>query len=408
MQMSALLPCTCTMPQERPHHPMTVPRYRMPAEWAPHAATWIAWPHNPDDWPGKFQPIPWVYAEIVRHLSRVEDVHILVNDLAAERRATGVLRRGGANLARLHFHHWATDRVWLRDSGPVFVKRVEGSVKNAKGNLAVTNWKFNAWAKYSNWRRDDQIPHHVARLYNLPEIKPEIPPPPAAPANWKPGSPASALARRGGKPHRIVLEGGSIDTNGAGILLTTEECLLSEVQQRNPGLGDETTTQRLLEAAFHDYLGIDRTLWLHRGCAGDDTHGHIDDVARFVAGADNQGNTILTCVEPNPADENHIPLAENLDRLRSARNLQGQPFHIVELPMPTPVHFEGQRLPASYANFYIANSLVLVPTFNDAHDRHALDIIASCFPTREVIGIHAVDLVWGLGTLHCLTQQEPA
>jgi agmatine deiminase len=410
---------------------MTVPRYRMPAEWAPHAATWIAWPHNPDDWPGKFQPIPWVYAEIVRHLSRVEDVHILVNDLAAERRATGVLRRGGANLARTHFHHWATDRVWLRDSGPVFVKRAEGSVKNAKGNLAVTNWKFNAWAKYSNWHHDDQIPHHVARLYSLPEIKPEIPPPPAAPTNWKPGSPASALARRGDKPgspasalasrgdkpgspasalarrgdkpHRIVLEGGSIDTNGAGILLTTEECLLSEVQQRNPGV-----SRQQLEQAFHDYLGIDRTLWLHRGCAGDDTHGHIDDIARFAPGADNQGNTILTCVEPNPADENHIPLAENLDRLRSARNLQGQPFHIVELPMPTPVHFEGQRLPASYANFYIANSLVLVPTFNDAHDRHALNIIASCFPTREVIGIHAVDLVWGLGTLHCLTQQEPA
>ena len=363
---------------------MTVPRYRMPAEWAPHAATWIAWPHNPDDWPGKFQPIPWVYAEIVRHLSRVEDVHILVNDLAAERRATGVLRRGGANLARTHFHHWATDRVWLRDSGPVFVQRAEGSVKNATGDLAVINWKFNAWAKYSNWRRDDQIPHHVARLYSLPEIKPEI-------------------DLGGDQPHRIVLEGGSIDTNGAGILLTTEECLLSEVQQRNPGV-----SRQQLEQAFHDYLGIEQTLWLHRGCAGDDTHGHIDDVTRFVAGADNHGNTILTCVESSTADENHIPLAENLDRLRSARNLRGKPFSIVELPMPTPVHFEGQRLPASYANFYIANSLVLVPTFNDAHDRHALNIIASCFPTREVIGIHAVDLVWGLGTLHCLTQQEPA
>ncbi|MGA1981311.1 MAG: agmatine deiminase family protein [Acidobacteriaceae bacterium] len=368
---------------------MTV-QYRMPAEWAPHAATWIAWPHNPDDWPGKFQPIPWVYAEIVRHLSCVEDVHILVNDLAAERRATNILRRGGANLARLHFHHWATDRVWLRDSGPIFVK-------NAQGDLAVTNWKFNAWAKYSNWHRDDQVPHHVAKLYNLPEIKPEIPPPPAAPSSWK--------------PHRIVLEGGSIDTNGAGVLLTTEECLLSEIQQRNPGLGDETTTQRLLETAFHDYLGIDQTLWLNRGCAGDDTHGHIDDIARFVA-PDNNQHTILACVEPNPADENHLPLAENLDRLRSFRNAhgpnRGKPFQIVELPMPAPVIFEGQRLPASYANFYIANSLVLVPTFNDAQDRHALNIIASCFPTRQVVGIHAVDLVWGLGTLHCLTQQQPA
>jgi agmatine deiminase len=364
-------------------------QYRMPAEWEPHAATWIAWPHNPEDWPGKFQPIPWVYSEIVRHLSRVEDVHILVNDLAAERRATSILKRGGANLARIHFHHWPTDRVWLRDSGPIFVKK---SVPSDSGeDLAITNWKFNAWAKYDNWRRDDLIPHHVARLYNLPEIKPEVPPQPAAPATIK--------------AHRIVLEGGSIDTNGAGCLLTTEECLLSPVQQRNPGLGDETSTQRALEAAFHDYLGISQTLWLNRGCAGDDTHGHVDDITRFVA-----RDTILTCIEPNTADENHLPLAENLDRLRAFRNrtAKNQPFKIIELPMPSPVLFEGQRLPASYANFYIANSLVLVPTFNDAQDRHALNIIAGCFPTREVVGIHAVDLVWGLGTLHCLTQQEPA
>jgi agmatine deiminase len=363
---------------------MTVPAYRMPAEWEPHAATWIAWPHNPEDWPNKFPPIPWVYAEIVRHLSRVEDVHILVNDLAAERRATSILKRGGAKLARTHFHQWPTDRVWLRDSGPIFVKKTDTS-----GDLAITNWKFNAWAKYDNWRRDDQIPHHVAKLYGMPEIKPEVPPPPASPANWK--------------PHRIVLEGGSIDINGTGVLITTEECLLSEVQQRNSGLGDETSTMRALEQAFHDYLGIEQTLWLNKGCAGDDTHGHVDDITRFVA-----ENTILTCVESNTADENHLPLAENLDRLRSARNLTDKPYKIVQLPMPSPVIFDGQRLPASYANFYIANGLVIVPTFNDAQDRHALTIIASCFPTREVVGIHAVDLVWGLGTLHCLSQQEPA
>jgi len=374
----------------------------MPAEWEPHAATWIAWPHNPEDWPGKFQPIPWVYAEIVRHLSGVEDIHILVNDLAAERRATSTLRRGGANLARLHFHHWPTDRVWLRDSGPIFVKRTGGylkaegslkaggSAKKSDGDedLAATNWKFNAWAKYDNWRRDDQIPHHIARHYDIPEIKPEVQ------VDHGPNA---------GKAHRLVLEGGSIDSNGAGILITTEECLLSEVQQRNPGLGDETTTRAHLEHAFRDYLGIDETLWLHRGCAGDDTHGHVDDITRFVG-----ENRILTCVERSTADENHLPLAENLDRLRGARNLSGEPFEIVEMPMPSPVLFEGQRLPASYANFYIANSLVLVPTFNDCHDRLALNIIADCFPDREVVGIHAVDLVWGLGTLHCLTQQEPA
>jgi agmatine deiminase len=359
---------------------MTTPAhkpYRMPAEWAPHAATWIAWPHNPEDWPSKFQPIPWVYAEIVRHLSRVEDVHILVNDLPAERRATSILKRSGANMARTHFHHWPTDRVWLRDAGPIFVK-------NAAGELAATNWKFNAWAKYDNYRRDDQVPHHVAKHYDIPEIKPEIQLP-------------------NGATHRIVLEGGSIDTNGAGLLLTTEECLLSKIQERNPGLGDEAQTRKQLEQAFHTYLGVEKVLWLHKGCAGDDTHGHIDDIARFVG-----ENKILTCVETNTHDENHLPLAENLARLRGFRNLEDKPFEIVELPMPSPVIFESQRLPASYANFYIANGLVLVPTFNDCNDRHALNIIASCFPDREIVGIHAVDLVWGLGTLHCLSQQEPA
>jgi agmatine deiminase len=359
---------------------MNTPRdlnYRMPAEWAPHAATWIAWPHNAEDWPGKFQPISWVYAEIVRHLSQVEDVHILVNNIAVENRAASILHRCGANMARLHFHQWPTDRVWLRDSGPIFVK-------NPEGDLAITNWKFNAWAKYDNWRRDDQIPQHVARHYDIPQFKPEVELPT-------------------GKPHRLVLEGGSIDTNGAGLLLTTEECLLSKIQERNPGLGDEAATRNLLEQAFHDYLGIEKVLWLHKGCLGDDTHGHIDDITRFVG-----ENKILTAVEPNTHDENHLPLAENLDRLRSFRNLDNKPFEIIELPMPAPVVFEGQRLPASYANFYIANDLVLVPTFNDCNDRHALNIIAACFPTREVIGIHAVDLVWGLGTLHCLSQQEPA
>jgi agmatine deiminase len=341
--------------------------YRMPAEWEPHTATWIAWPHNPDDWPGKFQPIPWAYAEIVRHLSQVEDVHILVNDEAAERRAISMLRRQGANLARLHFHLWRTDRVWLRDSGPIFLK-------NPAGNTALTNWKFNAWAKYDNWRNDDLIPKQVAKLYNMPSFEPAI--------NGK----------------RLVLEGGSIDVNGAGIMLTTEECLLSEVQQRNPDV-----SKAQLEQAFLDYLGIEKVIWLNRGCAGDDTHGHVDDISRFVA-----TNTILTAVEPNTADENHLPLAENLERLHAARNLKKKPFTIKTLPMPAPVVFEGQRLPASYANFYIANNLVLVPTFNDPNDRIALNTLAECFPTHTITGIHCTDFIWGLGALHCCTQQEPA
>jgi len=353
----------------------TKTKYRMPAEWDLHAATWIAWPHNAEDWPGKFQPIPWVYSEIVRHLSQVEDVHILVNDVNTERRATGLLKRSGANLARLHFHSWQTDRVWLRDSGPIFTRKAaDYSVKGVEGELAITNWRFNAWAKYDNWHRDDQIPQHVAKHYGMPEFRPES------------------------DGRRLVLEGGSIDVNGAGILLTTEECLLSEVQQRNPGILREQ-----LETAFTEYLGIEKTIWLHRGCAGDDTHGHVDDVTRFVG-----ENTILTAVEPNTADENHLPLAENLERLRDARNLKKEPFALLTLPMPAPVIFEGQRLPASYANFYIANNLVLVPTFNDKNDRCALNILAGCFPAREIVGIHCTDLIWGLGALHCMTQQEPA
>ena len=354
---------------------MTTPRdqnYRMPAEWAPHAATWIAWPHNAEDWPGKFQPIPWVYAEIVRHLSGVEDVHILINNLTSENRATSILRRAGANLARLHFHHWATDRVWLRDSGPIFVK-------NPAGESAITNWKFNAWAKYDDWHLDDQLPARVAAELGLPE--------------WQP-----SITLPDGSSHRLVLEGGSIDTNGEGVLLTTEECLLSEVQQRNPGVSREQ-----LERALHDFLGIDQVIWLGRGVIGDDTHGHIDDISRFVG-----PSTIITAVEPNTTDPNHEPLAENLERLKAARTPDGKQFTIVELPLPRPVVFRGQRLPASYANFYVANGLVLMPSFHDSNDRIALSILADVFPGREVIGIHSVDLIWGLGALHCMTQQQPA
>ena len=348
--------------------------YRMPAEWHTHAATWIAWPHNPKDWPGKFQPIPWVYAEIVRHLTRVEDVHILVNDAAAEKRAKGILSRNGVQLSHVHFHLWPTNRVWMRDSGPIFLRSDDAEIP-----LAIANWKFNAWAKYDDWQHDNEIPGRVAQLLQVPEWVPEI-----------------VLAN--GTKHRVVLEGGSIDVNGAGVLLTTEECLLSDVQQRNPGVSREQ-----LERCFHDYLGIDQVLWMNRGIAGDDTHGHVDDLARFVA-----ETTIVTVTETNRADENYEPLAENLDRLKSARTLDGKAYQIATLPMPAPVVFEGQRLPASYANFYIANGLVLVPTFNDPNDRVALNTLASLFPQHEIAGIHCVDFIWGLGALHCMTQQQPA
>jgi agmatine deiminase len=345
--------------------------YRMPAEWERHDATWLAWPHNPEDWPGKCQAIPWVYAEIVRLLSAREHVHILVDDAPSLKRAAGILKRAGALLDQVRFHVWPTDRVWTRDSGPIFIR-------NKDGRVALTNWQFNAWAKYSDWHLDDQVPERVAAALELPE--------------WRP------VVDLAGESRRLVLEGGSIDTNGAGILLTTEECLLSEVQQRNPGVG-----RAQLEGAFRDYLGIDQVIWLDRGIAGDDTHGHVDDISRFVG-----PTTIVTAMEPNTQDPNHEPLAENLARLKAARTLDGRQFTLVELPPPRPVIFRGQRLPASYANFYIANGLVLVPTFHDPNDRVALNILSDAFPDREVIGIHSVDLVWGLGTLHCMTQQQPA
>ncbi len=346
--------------------------YRMPAEWERHEATWLAWPHNPEDWPGKFQPVPWLYAEIVRLLAARERVHILVDDAKAETRAKGMLERAGADLDQVSFHRWPTDRSWTRDTGPIFIR-------NAKGQVAVTDWLFNGWAKYPNCLLDNKVPGRVSKLLGLPE--------------WQP-----TILLDGGKAHRLVLEGGSIDTNGEGVLLTTEECLLSEVQQRNLGVSREQ-----LERAFYDFLGIDHVVWLDRGIAGDDTHGHVDDITRFVA-----ADTIVTVVEPNASDANHEPLAENLARLKAARTQKGKQFTVAELPMPRPVIFQGQRLPASYANFYIANGLVLVPTFHDPNDRVALNTLAQLFPGREVIGIHCVDLVWGLGTLHCMTQQQPA
>jgi agmatine deiminase len=341
--------------------------FRMPAEWEPHAATWIAWPHNREDWPGKFAPIPWVFAEIVRNLVRAERVRILVQDGDGERRAAATLRRGGVDLSRVDFYRWPTDRVWTRDSGPIFVTRA--------GEVALTCWRFNAWAKYPDWRRDVRLPERVRRVLGL--------------RGWTP--------REEARSRRVVLEGGSIDVNGLGTLMTTEECLLSSVQARNPSM-----TREDLERLFGDYLGVSKILWLRRGIAGDDTHGHVDDLARFVG-----PGTVAIVTEDDPADENYDPLRENLELLKGMRDQDGRPLRVVTLPMPDPVVFDGRRLPASYANFYIANGLVLVPTFNDPMDRVALSTLAGLFPDRRVVGIHAVDLVWGLGALHCMTQQEP-
>jgi agmatine deiminase len=339
----------------------------MPAEWEPHEATWLGWPRNRSDWPGKFPPIPWVYGEIVRHLARSELVRILLADEAEERGARRVLAKAGADLARVEFFRVPTDRGWTRDSGPM-------TVLDGAGRVVVNDWRFTAWAKYPDHRKDDAMPPKVAARLGL------------------------AVRRPVHAGERVVLEGGSIDVNGEGLLLTTEECLLSKVQERNPGMGRAD-----YEAVFREHLGVTRTIWLGDGIVGDDTHGHVDDITRFVA-----RDTVVTAVEPDPADPNHAKLADNVRRLEAVRLPGGGRLRIVELPMPAPVVFDGQRLPASYANFYVANAAVIVPTFNDPSDRVALSTLAGLFPGRTVVGIHAVDLVWGLGTLHCLTQQMPA
>jgi agmatine deiminase len=342
-------------------------RYAMPAEWERHEATWIAWPHHEPDWPGKLGAIPWVYAEIVRALHTHERVEILCNDDVARGSATAVLNAHGVSPEGYRLHTVPTDRVWLRDSAPTFVWRDDGSVQ-------LMNWRFNAWAKYENYRLDENIGAAIEAITGLPRLEPLRP----------------------DDSERLVFEGGGLETDGAGRMLVTEEWLLSDIQVRNPRM-----TRESYEAGFASYLGATDTIWLGKGSVGDDTHGHIDDVARFAA----QG-VVLLAFEEDRSDANHRASVENLERLEVAS--RERPLRIVRLPYPRPVMMDGQRLPASYANLYIANGVVLVPTFNDAMDRIALDIIAAEFPDREIIGIHSVDLVWGLGTIHCLTQQQPA
>jgi agmatine deiminase len=341
--------------------------FRFPAEWEPHEATWIAWPHHEPDWPGKLGPIPWVYAEIARVLARHERVEILCHDENVRENARLNLEAHGVH-ENYRLHLVPNDRVWLRDSGPTGVIRDDGRV-------SLVSWGFNAWAKYDNYSRDEKVGEAFANITGLPRIEPKRP----------------------DTGERVILEGGGIETDGEGTLLVTEEWLLSDVQVRNPGLSREG-----YEQLFHEYLGIRQTLWLGEGCVGDDTHGHIDDIARFTS-----PGTIVLAYEEDPADaENHRRSVDNWERLQLAGGAEGK-LRIVKLPFPRAVVMHGERLPASYANFYVANGVVIVPTFNDRNDRVALNIIAELYPDRHVVGIHAVDLVWGLGTLHCLSQQQP-
>ena len=352
--------------------PLDIPDFRLPAEWEPHAATWLAWPHFRGDWPGKFEPIPWVYAEIIRYLSRHERVELIVKDAAAERVARKTLKRAQALNDNVRFHRWLTNRVWTRDSGCAFVFPC-GAGAPAPEGLTAIKWRFTAWAKYPNWKHDEKIGSLMARASGAQELHPMF-----------------------GK-NRVVFEGGSIDVNGRGSLMATEECLLSRVQQRNPGM-----KKRDYEEIFAEYLGATNVIWLGSGIVGDDTHGHVDDISRFVS-----RDTVVTCVDADPSSENYEALRENIRRLRDATTEDGKPLATIDLPMPSPVYFEGRRLPASYANFYIANGLVLVPVFNDPNDRVALDIFADIFPDREIVGIYCGDLIWGFGAIHCMTQQQP-
>jgi agmatine deiminase len=341
--------------------------YRMPAEWERHEATWLGWPHELTDWPGKFAPIPWAFAEIVRLLSQVERIFLMVENSAAEKRVRAILKKTGAKLEAVEFFRVPTDRGWMRDSGPI-------CVRNAAGEVAYNNFLFNGWAKYDNHKKDGAVVSKANARLKRPLFLPMH------------------------KGRRVVLEGGSIDVNGKGTLLTTEECLQSKVQERNPGF-----TKEDYGAVFRNYLGVTNLLWLGNGVAGDDTHGHVDDLTRFV-----NETTVVTSIEEDRGDSNYAALQENLARLKTMKDQDGRPLQVETLPMPQSVEFAGQRLPASYANFYIANGLVMVPTFNDANDRVALRTLAKLFPGRDVVGIHCRDLALGLGTLHCMTQQEPA
>ncbi len=340
--------------------------YRLPAEWEPHKSTVICWPHQKEDWPGKFSPIPWVYVEIIKHISEGELVRVIVQNEKEIHKVKKHLERAHIDLINIEFIIMETDRGWMRDSSPAFVKE--------KDETIAVKFKFNGWAKYSNWKKDKNIPRVISNVIQL------------------------KMAEAVYKNEAVVLEGGAIDSNGAGTLLTTEECLLDQtIQVRNPGF-----TKKEYVEVFKKHLGIKKIIWLGKGIAGDDTHGHVDDLCRFV-----NEDTVVLCREKNPKDENYKNLEENFERLQSESNSEGKKLNVIELPMPTPLNFEDLRLPASYANFYICNSAVIVPTFNDPKDRIALNTLAECFPNKKIVGIHSVDLVWGLGTLHCLTHEEP-
>tara|TARA_R110002167_G_scaffold26547_2_gene91453 strand:- start:5376 stop:6428 length:1053 start_codon:yes stop_codon:yes gene_type:complete len=341
---------------------------RLPAEWETHQATLLCFPHNGNDWPGKYEVIKWAFVEIIRKVAEYERVLLVVKDEELQQKVDGMLQQAHANTKQVKYILQNTNRSWMRDSGPIVVQRSDGKRE-------ALQFRFNGWAKYPNHRLDWQVPSAVAKSLKVPVTE----------------------VCYQGRP--VVLEGGAIEVNGRGTLITTEECLLDQkTQVRNPGF-----TKEDYAAIFNEYLGVTNLIWLGDGIEGDDTHGHVDDICRFV-----NPTTVVACVESNTRDANHRRLAQNLERLKSARLEDGSKLKVVEMPMPARLDFEDLRLPASYVNFLVTNGCVLVPTFNDPNDAIALGILSELFSDRRVIGIHAVDLVWGLGTLHCLSHEIAA
>lgn len=337
--------------------------YRMPAEWEPQLATWLTWPHNPRTWPDRLHSIPPVYARLAAEFARVQEVRILVENAAMADAARAAITAIGGKISAVSFYEIPTNDSWIRDSGPTFITRSQGE----KTEGALVGWRYNAWGgKYPPWDRDVEIPRRLSERLSLPLFSPGI-----------------------------ILEGGSIDVNGQGTLITTEQCLLN--RNRNPHLSREEIEKKLC-----DYLGATHIVWLGDGIAGDDTDGHVDDITRFVA-----PNIVVTVLEDDPLDPNHGPLRDNFERLSKATNERGEKLRVVPLPMPTPLEIQGHRVPASYANFCIVNGKVVVPIFGDRKDELALDALRGLFPDRQVVGLRADDLIWGLGAFHCITQQQP-
>lgn len=345
--------------------------FRMPAEWELQESVWVAWPYNKNDWPELFENIPSIVSQIISELSKSQKVNLLIKNYKDKKIIINLLNKFSHKLSNINFHSISTNRIWLRDSGPIFL------INDKTKKKIMLNFKFNAWSKYKDYRKDNNINNKLSKLIKIKKINP--------------------LVKINKKHKQLVLEGGAIDVNGKGSILLTKECLLSKVQERNPGI-----TKSILEKTLMKYLNVKNFVWLNKGIKGDDTHGHIDDISRFVS-----KNTIMTAVENNKRDKNYKNLKENLKILRNAKNINKKKFKIIKIPMPKTMYIKNTRVPASYLNFYMANKIVLLPIFSDVNDKKVILIFKKFFKTKKIVPIDCTELVWGFGAIHCMTQPEP-